>query len=183
MKVQFFHVKKTLYLDLRTHKAHLALYSTITVMYCSMSTYRTKLCVKISIFGWDQVWYLEFIARDDQIHEVAAWHLRIRSFWCAQHAKGTWWVCLRPLLYCMSFGRKLLSLWPKHANKQKRYQRRRHRYLPRLPGTSLKRVRGRNMFNYPLSKFASQDGSLNFPREAEIHFFRRDFTLIYQSRP
>ena len=39
------------------------------------------------------------------------------------------------------------------------------------------------MFNYPLSKFASQDGSLNFPREAEIHLFRRDFSLIYQTRP
>ena len=39
------------------------------------------------------------------------------------------------------------------------------------------------MFNYPLSKFASQDGSLYFPPEAEIHLFRRDFSLIYQRRP
>ena len=55
--------------------------------------------------------------------------------------------------------------------------------MPRLPGTSLKRLTRPNMFFYPPSNFSSQNLSLWFPTQAIFYFFRRDFTLNCQRRP
>ena len=122
-------------------------------------------------------------ARDHKIHKVAAWHLRIRNFWCGHHEREAQWVYLRPLLHWMSAGWKLLSLVTYTRKWAEKASRRGHRYLPRLPGTSLKRITCRNVPNYPLSKLASQAGSLYFLPEAEIHLFERHFGLNYQAVP